>query len=118
MNRPSQLAALLAVVLGTIVPGRAANSPDSCHALTKHGNQAEATACYESLVNSNSAYLRAEGYWGLEQYDQANEQFRMAPSLPNSKPLERVRWGMLMHQRFNNTDAAALFQEAIKMDSN
>jgi cellulose synthase operon protein C len=108
--------ALLVMVLGSLSPCWAANSPDACHALSKHGQQAEAKSCYESLVRSDSAYFRAEGYWGLEQYDQANEQFRIATAPPDSDPLYRVRWGMLLHQRFNNTDAVGLFQEALKKD--
>jgi tetratricopeptide (TPR) repeat protein len=108
--------ALLIAVLGSLSPCWAANSPDTCHALSKHGQQAEAKSCYESLVRSDSAYFRAEGYWGLEQYDQANEQFRIATASPDSDPLYKVRWGRLFHERFNNTDAAALFQEALKKD--
>jgi tetratricopeptide (TPR) repeat protein len=93
-----------------------AATPDSCQTLRKHGQKTEAQACYESLVRSNSAYYRAEGYWGLEQYDQANEQFRIATAPPDSDPLYKVRWGMLLHQRFNNTDAVGLFQEALQKD--
>ncbi len=36
---------------------------------------------------SRSAYLRAEGYWGLEQYDEANEQFRIAIAQPERPAL-------------------------------
>jgi cellulose synthase operon protein C len=107
---------IVLVVLGGISHGYAANSPDACHLLRKHGQQTQARACYESLVRSNSPYLRAEGYWGLEQYDQANEQFRIATDPPDSDPLYRVRWGMLLHQRFNNNDAVALFKEALQKD--
>jgi cellulose synthase operon protein C len=108
--------ALLVMVLGGLSPCWAANSPDTCHALNKHGQQTEAKSCYESLVRSDSAYFRAEGYWGLEQYDQANEQFRIATAPADSDPLYRVRWGRLLHERFNNTDAVGLFQEALKRD--
>jgi tetratricopeptide (TPR) repeat protein len=107
---------LLVMVLGSLSPCWAASSPDACHALSKHGQQAEAKSCYESLVRSDSAYFRAEGYWGLEQYDQANEQFRIATAPPDSDPLYKVRWGRLLHERFNNTDAVGLFQEALKKD--
>jgi cellulose synthase operon protein C len=107
---------LLVMVMGSLSPCLAANSPDTCHALSKHGQQAEAKSCYESLVRSDSAYFRAEGYWGLEQYDQANEQFRIATAPPDSDPLYKVRWGRLLHERFNNTDAVGLFQEALKKD--
>jgi tetratricopeptide (TPR) repeat protein len=108
--------ALLAMMLGGLSPCWAANSPDTCHTLSKHGQQAEAKSCYESLVRSDSAYFRAEGYWGLEQYDQANEQFRIATAPADSDPLYKVRWGRLFHERFNNTDAVGLFQEALKRD--
>jgi tetratricopeptide (TPR) repeat protein len=104
------------MVLGSMSLCQAANSPDACNTLRKHGQQAEAKSCYESLVRTNSPYLRAEGYWGLEQYDQANEEFRIATAAPDSDPLYKVRWGMLLHQRFNNTDAVGLFQEALQKD--
>jgi cellulose synthase operon protein C len=116
MNWQVKSGVLLAMVLGSMSLCLAANSPDACHALRKHGQQAEAKSCYESLVRTNSPYLRAEGYWGLEQYDQANEQFRIATAVPDSDPLYKVRWGMLLHQRFNNTDAVGLFQEALQKD--
>ena len=116
MNWKQKSGALLVTVLGSLGPCWAANSPDTCHALSKHGQQAEAKSCYESLVRSDSAYFRAEGYWGLEQYEQANEQFRIATAPPDSDPLYRVRWGRLFHERFNNTDAVGLFQEALKRD--
>ena len=115
MNWTKKYAALLVMVLGSMSYCRAA-TPDSCQTLRKHGQKTEAQACYESLVRSNSAYYRAEGYWGLEQYDQANEQFRIATAPAESDPLYKVRWGMLLHQRFNNTDAVGLFQEAWQKD--
>jgi tetratricopeptide (TPR) repeat protein len=116
MNRRQKSGVLLATVLGSISLCLAANSPEACHALRKHGQQTEAKSCYESLVHTNSPYLRAEGYWGLEQYDQANEEFRIVTAQPDSDPMYKVRWGMLLHQRFNNTDAVGLFQEALKKD--
>ncbi len=120
MNWQQKSGTLLAMVLGSLslcqAANSAANSTDACHALRKHGQQAEAKSCYESLVRTNSPYLQAEGYWGLEQYDQANEQFRIATAQPDSNPLYKVRWGLLLHQRFNNTDAVSLFQEALQKD--
>ena len=89
---------------------------DSCKELRKHGRRAEASACYETLSRSSDAYLRAEGFWGLEQYDQANEAFRLAVAQPGSKAIYRVRWGLLLHDRFNNKDAVDLFNEALKQD--
>ena len=89
---------------------------ESCDALRKHGQQAEASACYETLSRSNDAYLRAEGLWGLERYEQANEAFRAAVAQPGSKAIYRVRWGLLLHERFNNKEAVDLFNEALQQE--
>ena len=116
MNWPQKSGVLVFILLGSMSMARAANTPDTCHALTKHGQTAEAKSCYEALVRSNSAYFRAEGYWGLEQYNEANEQFRIATAPADADPMYKVRWGMLLHQRFNNNDAVGLFQEALQKD--
>ncbi len=87
--------------------------PADCWIQRKHGHPAEATACFDSLTRSADAYYRAEGFWGLEEWQQANEQFRLATQPANSKALYKVRWGMLLHQRFNDADAADLFREAL-----
>src|SRR6185437_9816563 len=69
-----------------------------------------------SLTLSRDPYLRAEGYWGLENYEQANNEFRLAVAQNDKSALYRVRWGMLLHERFNNTDAEGLFKEALQRD--
>ncbi len=94
----------------------AASTPESCSVLRKHGRRAEASACYETLSRSGDAYLRAEGLWGLEQYEQANEAFRAAVAQPGSTAIYRVRWGLLLHERFNNKEAVDLFNEALQQD--
>jgi tetratricopeptide (TPR) repeat protein len=93
-----------------------AATPDDCHALKKHGHRAEAEKCYESLITTSSPDLRAEGYWGAEKYQEANNQFRIAVAQSPANAMYRVRWGRLMHERFNNTDAANLFKEALQKD--
>src|SRR3984893_4840642 len=93
-----------------------AATPDDCHALRKHGHRAEAQKCYESLTASPDPYLRAEGLWGTGMYQEANNQFRIAVAQSPANALYRVRWGGLMHERFNNTDAANLFKEALHKD--
>ena len=67
---------LLAARAQAVVVPRA--TPDDCHTLRKHGHRAEAQACYQSLTQARDPYLRAEGYWGLEMYDEANNEFRAA----------------------------------------
>jgi tetratricopeptide (TPR) repeat protein len=111
----SSLALLLvfAVIAPTVV--FAAVSPD-CWSLRKDGHRTEAQACFDGLTHSGDAYARAEGFWGLEEWQQANEQFRLATQPSNSKTLYKVRWGMLLHERFNNPEAAGLFREALAKD--
>ena len=109
------LAALPVLLLACTVSLRAA-TPEDCWALRKHGHGPEANACFEQLTHSGRPELRAEGFWGLEQWEQANEQFRVATQSPDSKPAYKVRWGMLLHERFNDADAAGLFREALSKD--
>jgi tetratricopeptide (TPR) repeat protein len=93
-----------------------AATPDNCWSVRKHGHRVEAQVCFERLTRSNDAYDRAEGFWGLEEWEQANEQFRLATQHDDSNSLYKVRWGMLLHERFNNREAADLFREALAKD--
>ena len=87
-----------------------------CWTERKHGHEARAEACFTALTRSSDAYLRAEGFWGLEQWSRANEQFRLATQPADSQAFYKVRWGLLLHERFNNADAAGLFREALQKD--
>jgi Flp pilus assembly protein TadD len=93
-----------------------AASPADCWAFEKHGHSAEARSCFDALTRSADAYNRAEGFWGLEEWEQANAQFRLATQPESSNLLYKVRWGMLLHERFNDSDAADLFHEALAKD--
>jgi cellulose synthase operon protein C len=90
--------------------------PADCWRMRKHGQERESQACFEQLTRSNEEAVRAEGFWGLEEWDRANEQFRLATRAANGKPIVKVRWGMLLHERFNNKDATDLFREALAQD--
>ncbi len=105
----------LVLLLAGAALSRAA-APAECWKLRKDGHSAEAQSCFEMLMRSSNAYERAEGFWGLEQWEQASAQFRLATQPENSKPLYKVRWGMLLHERFNESDAADLFHEALAKD--
>jgi Tfp pilus assembly protein PilF len=91
---------------------------DECRPLRRHGHRAEARACFGTLLKNQNAFDRAEGYWGLDQYEEANEQFRIAYNEGKNSPAVRVEWGRLFLERFNPAEAANLFQEAIKIDAN
>ena len=115
MRRLIHSAGLFAAML-VAAAGLHAATPGDCQALRKHGKNAEAQRCFESLTNTADPYLQAEGYWGLEQYQQANNAFRDAVARVPDNAMYRVRWGRLLHERFNNGDAAGLFNEALMKD--
>lgn len=108
--------------------GALAEEPADCAAAEHHGQRAQAQSCYQALASSADPYLRAEGDWGLERYDAANQEFRRAVARDDrlhgarlhgaGNALYRIRWGRLLHERFNNTDAAALFHEALTREPN
>jgi cellulose synthase operon protein C len=107
------------LMLGLLLAGAAtahAAAPADCWAMRKHGHDGEAKACFTGLTRSADAYTRAEGFWGLEEWEQANEQFRFATQPGNSPALYKVRWGTLLHERFNDGEAADLFREALSKD--
>jgi len=112
MRRISFLSALL--LIGQLADS--ATVPSDCWTERKHGHDAQAQACFTALTRSSDAYFRSEGFWGLEQWSRANEQFRLATQPADSKALYKVRWGLLLHERFNNADAADLFHEALQKD--
>src|SRR6202158_1038626 len=87
----------------------AAVTPADCAALRRHGHRAEAQACYQTLTLSADPYLRAEGDWGLELYQDANNEFRAAVARADRNAQYRVRWGRLFHERFGDDDASKLF---------
>jgi cellulose synthase operon protein C len=91
-------------------------APEGCRALRLHGKKVEATSCFETLERSGDPYLMAEGYWGLEDWENAKKEFEIALKMPKSPALWRVRYGMLFHERFNNKVAEGLFNEALGQD--
>jgi tetratricopeptide (TPR) repeat protein len=95
-----------------------AQTLDECRGLRHHGKLAEAQTCYAKLAESSNPYLRAEGLWGIERYEDANTQFRdLIKQFPKNADY-RVRWGHLFLERFNNEEANGLFNEALKIDPN
>ncbi|HEY2470242.1 MAG TPA: tetratricopeptide repeat protein [Terracidiphilus sp.] len=91
-------------------------TPTECELLRLHGHRDQCRICYRTLASSRDPYLRGEGDWGLERYEDANKEFRTAVAENDSNAPYRIRWGMLLHERFNNTDAEGLFKEALARD--
>ncbi|HUD21352.1 MAG TPA: tetratricopeptide repeat protein [Acidobacteriaceae bacterium] len=106
---------ILALLMAGSLAAHAA-VPADCWALRKHGHATQAVSCFDGLTQSGDAYNRAEGFWGLEEWEQAKQQFEIALKQPKSLAIWSVRYGMLLHERFNDTDAASLFQEALAKD--
>ena len=110
----------------------AAETPEHCGLLRKHGHRTEARMCFQMLVQQAArapaalaADLRAEGDWGLGEYEDANREFRAAVAeadaqaaraSPEGRVRYRVRWGLLLHERFDDPDAVELFKEALARD--
>jgi cellulose synthase operon protein C len=117
MRGLSRCAVLLAMIASAYACQAAPVTPDSCQKLRLHGKKSEATDCFETLARSGDPYLMAEGYWGLEDYKQANDEFRIAVAQPKSPALWRVRWGMLYYARSQNDIAVDLFNEALAQDA-
>jgi len=115
VRRAIQISVMAAIVLLAATLGWSVTPPE-CLALRKHGHRPDARKCFESLTLTHDPYLRAEGYWGLDQYEEANSEFRTAVAQSDRNADYRVRWGRLLHQRFNNVDAENLFKEALERD--
>jgi tetratricopeptide (TPR) repeat protein len=109
-------ASIFCSLLAAVSASSWAGPVSECQTLAWHGRNAEARTCYEALTRSHDSYLRAEGFWGLKRYEEANNEFRLAVSEADNNALYRMRWGRLLHERFNNNDAEGLFQEALARD--
>lgn len=89
-----------------------------CRALQHHGKLKEADACFATLTRAADPFSRAEGFFGLRQYDDANNEFREADAQhPNSAPI-KTEWGRLYAEHSQPGDAAKLFEEALEADPN
>ncbi len=105
------------LVLLAAVPAVAATLAE-CQQHRHYGRNAEADACYSELSGSSDPYQRAEGFWGLGQYNPANDQFRLAVQGAPKNAEYRVRWGRMYLDHYQEADAAKLFQEALDIDEN
>jgi len=107
----------LALVLGTGLAWPDTPSPwKDCRSLERHGKRAESMACFERLTRRPDAMSRAEGSWGLDQFEEANNQFKLAYKEQPQSAEVRTDWGLLFLDRFNPSEAANLFSEALKLE--
>lgn len=112
MLRPAALLATLALA-GALC----AATPDDCRERKRHGRMDQALACYLELTRAPSPLDRAEGYWGIEDYNTANDQFRLAAEQNPDSAHVKVRWGRMFLDYHQPADAAQLFQEAQEIEN-
>jgi tetratricopeptide (TPR) repeat protein len=89
---------------------------DDCKALRLHGKRAEAQTCFTRLTRAGDPLGRAEGFWGLGRYSDANVEFRAAEKSTAKPAIVKTEWGNLFFERYQPADAAKLFEEAIEAD--
>lgn len=106
---------LAAFVLATTAHAAVAPGSD-CRALERRGKNSEARACFTKLARSADLAERAEGLWGLRDYENANSAFRQAAARDPKNPALKTRWGRLLLERFNPAEATDLFNEALEVD--
>ena len=90
---------------------------DDCRSLYLNAQRDAARACFEKLTTSRDHAARAEGFWGLRQYDPANEAFKQAVAQRPKDPELRVRWGRMYLDHFQPETAKELFGEALEIKS-
>src|SRR3954454_6272161 len=115
--RRSYLFLVIAVVLAQ-AQASGSREVDACRSFLRHGKRAESTACFARLTAGQSAFDRAEGFWGLGRFDEARQEFALAYKAQPTSPEVRTEWGNLFLERFNPAEAANLFNEALKLDEN
>lgn len=93
----------------------AAQNPADCWNHRKLSRAGEANSCFTQLLDSRRPAVMAEGFWGLGRFDEAGTAFRASVSQEPKEPHHRVRWGRLLLERFNVTEATELFQEALEI---
>ncbi|MCS7315107.1 MAG: tetratricopeptide repeat protein [Bryobacterales bacterium] len=103
------------LLLALARPFAEAGPAAGCLALAHRGQNIQAENCFARLTSAKDAWARAEGWWGLRRYREANEEFRRAVAERPRDPDRKVRWGRLLLERFNPAEAAELFQEALQI---
>ncbi len=73
-------------------------------------------ACLAASLAAQPAADLAERYWKQQRWEDANNAFRAAVKADPKNPALRVRWGLLLLERFNPGEAADLFNEALELE--
>jgi tetratricopeptide (TPR) repeat protein len=103
---------IAAVSLSAQVP-----DTDRCLNLRHHGDP-DAKNCFTRLTKSADPETRAEGYWGVGDFKQANEEFLNAVKLHPKDARTWTRRGRMFLERWQPVDASDWFNKAIEADPN
>ena len=114
----SKISRLLLSCLMTAWMTQAQSGVEKCQALRHHGKLNEAQTCFTSLLHATDPYLRAEAYFGLGEFDSANEEFRQAYKAQPRSAQVKTEWGRMFLEHYQPSDAAKLFAEALETDPN
>ena len=88
-----------------------------CETLRKHGDPGS-KACYQKLSTSNDLAIKAEGLWGLRNYQSANDAFQAAVKAHPKDPNLKVRWARMFMEYSQPGDAQDLFKDVLEADEN
>lgn len=121
----TRTAALALLLLGTTAGAqsidydpRRAVELRPCDEHRYHGRTEQARACYTKLVESQTPIVEAEAAWALGDIQRANQIFRDVVQNNERAVQPRVRWARLFLQTHQYSDAADLFNEALKVFPN
>ena len=103
---------IAAVSLSAQVP-----DTDRCLNLRHHGDP-DAKNCFTRLTKSADPETRAEGYWGIGDFKQANEEFITAVKAHPKDARTWTRRGRMFLERWQPVDASEWFNNAIEADPN
>ena len=126
LHRLVQLAGVIYLCLAGAAAGAQAIDYDprrpgelrSCDEHRYHGRVDRARACYSKLLTSSSPIVEAEAAWALGDIQRANQVFRSTVQSNERAVQPRVRWARLFLQTHQYSDAAASFNEALKLFPN
>ena len=99
--------------------GRGRRGPElrPCDEHWDHGRRQEALGCYRKLIGQAADIsTKAEAFWALRNFKQANDLFRQAVEAEPENADLRVRWGYLFLETHSQGQALKLFDEALKID--
>jgi cellulose synthase operon protein C len=87
----------------------------ACETLRRHGDSG-ARACYERLSRSTDLLTRAEGLWGIKNYQASQDAFVAAAKAKKNDPYVLVRFASMYLDHFQPNDASDFFNQALKLD--